>query len=397
MIPLIVLVPLAVSSGGLIGLAHERFGRKRQAEQSSIKPLTEDASKAGAMKKGRVLEHDTPATPAPGSDIVQIKRAERAAYTALGVSAAGIFLPPLGLVSLPIVGYSAYSWLRTRYPFEKPWLESPSAIFAGLAMVGSLATGIWVLAPLILSVDLAARKKLAKLTNGYHVINEPGGDTEKWYAMMKPSNFIQRRKNLIRMVLQGEPRWGKFPALLARVSMGLFFAISGWFKLFTAAHWSGLVAAMIATGLPYPKFLSYFLASVEFYGGSLLTIGFMSTFWSIALAFAMLVALVTFEIGHIIPAGLGPFAWLDWLLYLPQVLYIIIFIWLIVIGPGPYSVDAIIARKLGVDKDSSEDADKSSSEDSVEESRKKTEKEDKEKSGKGFGFDFGSPAPVGSG
>jgi len=112
-----------------------------------------------------------------------------------------------------------------------------------------------------------------------------------------------------------------------------------------------LLSAMIATGLPFPKFMALFLASVEFYGGSLLTIGFMSTFWAIALAFAMIVAIVTVEIPFVIPPGLGPLDWLDWFLYLPQVLYVLIFLWLIIKGPGPYSVDAIIARKLGVDKD----------------------------------------------
>jgi len=41
----------------------------------------------------------------------------------------------------------------------------------------------------------------------------------------------------------------------------------------------------------------------------------------------------------------------DWFLYLPQVLYILIFLWLIIKGPGPYSADAVIAKKLGLDKD----------------------------------------------
>lgn len=339
---------ILLAAGGLFGYAHERFRRKRLAKQISIE-LNPD-----------VLDSDTvkpDIQDMASGDLVQIKNAERSARIALGVAAVGIYYPPLALVSLPIIGYSTYNWLRTRYQFERPKLKSPLSILATLALVSSLASGFWVMAPLVLSVDLASRKWLANWTKGSNWIEEPDNDIEltegdkQWYSVIIPARFIQRVRHLLRVMLQGEPRWEWFPALLARISMGLFFAISGWNKLFTVAHWKGLLAGMIATGLPFPKFLSLFLASVEFYGGSLLTIGFMSTFWSIALAFAMIVAIVTIEIPFVIPPGLGPLDWLDWFLYLPQVLYVLIFLWLIIKGPGPYSVDAVIARKLGLDKD----------------------------------------------
>ena len=195
---------------------------------------------------------------------------------------------------------------------------------------------------------MAGRKWISKWTEGSHLIEASDTDADK---AMVPSGFMQRIKYIARVVLQGEPRWEWFPVLLARMSMGLFFAISGWNKLFTVAHWKGLLAGMIATGLPFPKLMALFLAWFEFIGGSLLTIGFMSTFFSIGLAFAMIVAIVTVEIPFVIPPGLGPLDWLDWFLYLPQVLYVLIFFWLIVKGPGPYSVDAMIAKKLELDDD----------------------------------------------
>ncbi len=362
MIPFVIVVPLAVAGGGLIGLVQERFRRKR------LSKAILDASDPDFVEQG-------PAVLANG-DLVQIKHSTIAARIALGLTAVGAALsyPSLVLISLPIIGYSTYNWLRTRYLFEQPWFKSPLSILAILALIGSMATGYWFMAALVLTVDLAARKWIAKFTEGSHLIEpeEPGNEAE-------PFSFMQRVKYLTRIVLQGEPRWEWFPALIARISMGLFFAISGWNKLFTAAHWKGLLGAMIATGLPFPKFLSLFLASVEFYGGALLTIGFMSTFFSIALAFAMFVALVTVEIPYVIPPGLGPLDWLDWFLYLPQVLYIIIFFWLIVKGPGPYSVDAIIARKLGVDKDPDEESDKED-----------LDNDPDQKPGKGFGL--GLPA-----
>lgn len=337
MIPFVIVVPLAVAGGGLIGLVQERFRKKR------LPKAILDASDPDT------IEQDPPVM--SSGDLVQIKHSTIAARVALGLTAIGGVLsyPSLILVSLPIIGYSTYNWIRTRYLFEEPWFKSPLRILAILALISSMATGYWFMAALVLSVDLSARKWLAKFTEGAHLleIEVPENDG-------KPSTIMQRVKYLTRIVLQGESKWEWFPALLARVSMGLFFAISGWNKLFTVAHWKGLLAGMIATGLPFPKLMALFLAWFEFIGGSLLTIGFMSTFFSIGLAFAMIVAIVTVEIPFVIPPGLGPLDWLDWFLYLPQVLYVLIFLWLIVKGPGPYSIDAIIARKLGVDKESEE-------------------------------------------
>jgi len=342
---------ILIAAGGLFGIAHESFRRKRLAAQISAE-MTQDQVDADAIE----IDQDEPVM--ARGDLVQVKHSEIAARAALGASALGMLAyPPMVLVSLPIIGYSAYNWLSTRYMFEQPIRKSPLRILAILALATSLVTGQWLLASVVLTTDLAARKWLANWTKGSQWIDEPGKEiqavksADKWYAAIIPSRLIQKMRYLLRVMFVGEPRWEWFPVLLARVSMGLFFAISGWNKLFTVSHWKGLLAGMIATGLPFPKFLSLFLASVEFYGGSLLTIGFLSTFWSIALAFAMIVAIVTVEIPYVIPPGLGPLDWLDWFLYLPQVMYVLIFLWLIIKGPGPYSVDAVIARKLGLDKD----------------------------------------------
>jgi len=324
MIHLILLGPLAVVGGGLLGAAHERFRRKRLVEKMASKPA--DATE----QEGLLAAKD---------DLVELRYSERAAHVALAVSAAGaLFYPPLGFLSLPFLGYSAFNWMRAHYPSEsEQWYKSPLAVVITTGMTAAVLTGFWTLAALILTLDLSLRRWDWELEEGWH------------------QRFVQRVRTWTRRALQGEPRWEWFPILLSRVSLGLFFAISGWNKLFTASHWNGLLGAMKATGLPFPKFLSYFLASVEFYGGSLLTIGFLSTFWAIALAFAMIVAIVTVEIPTVIPPGLGPLDWLDWFLYLPQVMYVILFLWLIIRGPGPHSVDALIARKLGLDKEEGAD------------------------------------------
>jgi putative oxidoreductase len=46
------------------------------------------------------------------------------------------------------------------------------------------------------------------------------------------------------------------------------------------------------------------------------------------------------------PNGLSPLNWLDDFLYLPEVLYVLFFIWLICFGPGKFSVDYWLGGKL---------------------------------------------------
>jgi putative oxidoreductase len=43
------------------------------------------------------------------------------------------------------------------------------------------------------------------------------------------------------------------------------------------------------------------------------------------------------------PKGLSPLNWLDDFFYLPEVLYLLFFIWLISSGPGKFSVDYWLA------------------------------------------------------
>jgi len=157
--------------------------------------------------------------------------------------------------------------------------------------------------------------------------------------------------HLMKIVLTGERRWEWLPILVARVSLGLFFAVSGYNKLFDAEKHAGLIELMMEIGMPFPEFMALFLACVEFFGGLMLMAGFLSTFVCIALIIAMVVAIATVEIEHIIPKGIGPLDWMSWFLYLPQVMYIILFGWLITTGPGKISLDYFLANIFGVGND----------------------------------------------
>jgi putative oxidoreductase len=154
-------------------------------------------------------------------------------------------------------------------------------------------------------------------------------------------------KALMRLILLGSRSLEEFALLLARVSLGVFFAISGGNKLFVASQHDIMYKTIAGAGIPFPEFMTYFVSSVEFVCGSLLIIGLLSTLCCIAFIFDMLVAIATVQLATI-DKGLSLLNWLDDFLYLPEVMYIIIFIVLIAFGPGRLSVDRWITARVGL-------------------------------------------------
>ena len=147
---------------------------------------------------------------------------------------------------------------------------------------------------------------------------------------------------LMRFLLTGRRSLEEFAVLLARISLGVFFAISGGNKLFVASQYKIMYETIVGAGIPFPHLMTYFVSSVEFVCGCLLIIGILSTLCCIALIILMIVAITTVQLATI-PRALSFIDWLDDFLYLPEVMYIIIFFWLISSGPGRLSVDHWIA------------------------------------------------------
>ena len=152
-------------------------------------------------------------------------------------------------------------------------------------------------------------------------------------------------KRLVQFVLLGSGELEQYALLLVRVSLGLFFAISGATKLFVAGRRQTMYETLIETKVPFPHLMTYFVSCVEFVCGFFLIVGFLSSLASMALLVDMLVAIVTTRFSAM-PKGLSPLNWLDDFLYLPEVLYVIFFIWLICSGPGKFGVDSWLAEKL---------------------------------------------------
>ncbi len=152
-------------------------------------------------------------------------------------------------------------------------------------------------------------------------------------------------KRLVQFALSGNSDLEQYAILLVRVSIGLFFAISGGNKLFSAGGTKPVYDTLVQAKVPFPQLTAYFVAGVEFVGGSLIAVGFLSSAACGALLIDMIVATLTSALSTL-PKGLSPLSWLDDVLYLPEVLYVLFFIWLICAGPGKFSVDYWLAGKL---------------------------------------------------
>jgi putative oxidoreductase len=152
-------------------------------------------------------------------------------------------------------------------------------------------------------------------------------------------------KRLVQFALLGGGDLEQYAILLVRVSIGLFFAISGGNKLFTAGGTKPVYDTLVKAKVPFPKQTAYFVATVEFVCGSLVTVGLLSSAACVALSIDMIVAILTNTLSTL-PKGLSALNWLDDVLYFPEVLYVLFFIWLIFSGAGKFSVDYWLAGKL---------------------------------------------------
>ena len=152
-------------------------------------------------------------------------------------------------------------------------------------------------------------------------------------------------KRLAQFVLLGSSDLEQYAILLVRVSIGLFFAISGARKLFLAGNRQTMYETLVRAEVPFPHLMTYFVSFVEFVSGFLVAAGFLSSIASLALLIDMVVAILTTTLSAM-PKGSSLLESVDNLLYIPEVLYVLIFLWLICSGPGSLSVDYMLAGQL---------------------------------------------------
>jgi len=131
--------------------------------------------------------------------------------------------------------------------------------------------------------------------------------------------------------------------LVTRVAVGLLFFLSGRAKLFVRERREQMRQTLIEAHVPFPKFNAVFVSTVEFVCGLLLVLGAVTPLASALLAVLMIVAIGTIAIRNV--KASSPAEWLAVFLYLPEVLYLVILIWLFFSGPGWLSIDHLFLSR----------------------------------------------------
>lgn len=122
--------------------------------------------------------------------------------------------------------------------------------------------------------------------------------------------------------------------LLARLTVGVAFAESGWGKV----HNLETVAAYFAElGIPAPAFQATFVSYVELICGSLVLLGLGTRLAALPLIGTMVVALITAKASEI--AGFSD------LIGTIELCYAVLCAWLALAGAGQASLDHAIARR----------------------------------------------------
>jgi putative oxidoreductase len=125
--------------------------------------------------------------------------------------------------------------------------------------------------------------------------------------------------------------------LLARLTVGGLFFLSGRRKLFTRAGGLQMRETLQKASVPFPKQTAVAVSTVEFVCGGLLLLGALTPLACVLLASVMGVALATTQLRTLHATSTA--AWLSAALYLPEVLYLVLLLWLFFSGPGWLSVD----------------------------------------------------------
>src|SRR5215467_4620516 len=120
---------------------------------------------------------------------------------------------------------------------------------------------------------------------------------------------------------------------IARLTVGLVFFQSGWGKLHDLDRVTGYFTEL---GIPNPVFQARLASGAEFVCGALLVLGLATRFAVVPLIVTMCVAIRTAQWENV--DGIGS------LLGLLEFSYLALLIWLGTDGPGPLSLDRLIAR-----------------------------------------------------
>ena len=130
---------------------------------------------------------------------------------------------------------------------------------------------------------------------------------------------------------------------LNRLAVGAFFMLSGYHKLFNADRHRVFVDELKTLGVPAIGINQWWVPTVEFTAGGAVLVGFLAPLAALGLLVIILVAIATSGRQRIkLFKPISRADRIDDWLYLPETLYAVMLIVVILAGAGPYSLDAVI-------------------------------------------------------
>jgi len=161
--------------------------------------------------------------------------------------------------------------------------------------------------------------------------------------MQQPNAFVRT----IRFLRDAAATPAFLPPLLTRAVIGYAFFLTGRGKLENVERTVGFFTEL---GIPMPELNAAFVSRVEYWGGLLLIVGLLTRLAAALLGSTMIVALLTADNETFVKAlaGVDDVGLTD----VVPVVYGMFLLWLLVTGPGRVSVDALLAKLLGLGQDS---------------------------------------------
>ena len=133
------------------------------------------------------------------------------------------------------------------------------------------------------------------------------------------------------------------PLFIVRLCLGIFFILSWFFKVFDSKQHETLLKTFTDAGFPLSAFNAYFIPIIEILAGACVLLGLLTSLVSLVLFILMVMALVIDRIASVTAhSGIKQ---LENFLYLPEVLYALMFLWLFFSGPGKFSLDFAYGKK----------------------------------------------------
>ena len=134
--------------------------------------------------------------------------------------------------------------------------------------------------------------------------------------------------------------------LVTRIVVGWAFYLTGSGKW---AHFDNTVTFFTELGIPFPEANAALVATLELVGGIALMVGLFTRLFAAGLASTMVVALLTADkqrfleslntTSEISPTDISAFV------------FLLFFAWLALYGPGPVSLDKLLAKWLKLEAD----------------------------------------------